>query len=87
MTSPARTPLLVVADDDTEQRGLIEAELLRRYGADYTIRICTTAELGVVLDEAEANGDDIALALASGKEGQICSPACEAASRPRGAAS
>ena len=59
----------MVADGDTEQRALIEAELLRRYGADYAIRICTTAELGVVLDEAEANGDDIALALASGKEG------------------
>ena len=69
MTSPARTPLLVVADDDPAERGLIEEELDRRYGADYTIRICTTAELESVLDEAEANGDDVALALAAGKEG------------------
>ncbi len=68
MTSPARTPLLVVADDPAE-RGLIEEELGRRYGADYTIRICATAELESVLDEAEANGDDVALALAAGKEG------------------
>jgi thioredoxin reductase (NADPH) len=69
VTSPARTPLLVVADDDPAERGLIEEELGRRYGADYTIRICTTAELASVLDEAEANGDDVALALAAGNEG------------------
>ncbi len=69
MTATTRTPLLVVADDDTEERELIEAELLRRYGADYTVRICTTGELNRVLDDAEANGDDIALALASGKDG------------------
>ena len=69
MTSPARTPLLVVAADDPAERGLIEEELERRYGSDYTLRICTTAELEGVLDQAEANGDDIAVALASGKEG------------------
>ena len=69
MTSPARTPLLVVADDDPDERGLIEAELERRYGADYAIRICTTGELEGVLDQAEADGDDVALALATGKEG------------------
>lgn len=69
MTTPARTPLLVVADDDPDERGLIEEELGRRYGADYSIRICATAELAGVLDEAEANGDDLALALAAGEEG------------------
>ena len=69
MTTPARTPLLVVADDDPAERGLIEEELERRYGSDYTLRICTTAELASVLDQAEADGDDVALALASGKEG------------------
>ena len=69
MTSPARTPLLVVADDDPDERTLIEAELQRRYGEDYSIRLCSTPELAGVLDEAEANGDDIAVALASGKEG------------------
>ena len=69
MTSPPRKPLLVVADDDPAERGLIESELERRYGADYAIRICTTAELESVLDQAEADGDDVALALATGKEG------------------
>ena len=64
MTPAARTPLLVVADDDPDERALIESELQRRYGADYTIRICTTGELGNVLDQAETDGDDIALALA-----------------------
>ncbi len=70
MTSPAaRMPLLVVADDDPAGRGLIEEELGRRYGADYTVTICATAELERVLDAAAADGDDVALALASGKEG------------------
>ena len=69
MTTPARTPLLVVADDDPAERGLIEEELERRYGSDYALRICTTAELAGVLDQAEADGDDVALALATGKEG------------------
>ena len=69
MTSPDRTPLLVVADDDPNERGLIEEELERRYGSDYAVRICTTAELESVLDQAEADGDDVALALATGKEG------------------
>ena len=69
MTAPTRTPLLVVADDDPNERGLIEEELERRYGSDYVVRICTTAELESVLDQAEADGDDVALALATGKEG------------------
>jgi thioredoxin reductase (NADPH) len=69
VTSPARTPLLVVADDDPDECALIEEELERRYGSDYTIRICTTTELEHVLDQAEADGDDVALALATGKDG------------------
>ena len=69
MTAPTRTPLLVVADDDPNERGLIEEELERRYGSDYAVRICTTAELESVLDQAETDGDDVALALATGKEG------------------
>ena len=69
MTAPTRTPLLVVADDDPNERGLIEEELERRYGSDYVVRICTTAELESVLDQAETDGDDVALALATGKEG------------------
>ena len=69
MTSTARTPLLVVADDDPDTRGLIEEELRRRYGDDYAIRVSGTEELAAVLDEAAANGDDVAVALASGKNG------------------
>ena len=69
MTAPTRTPLLVVADDDPNERGLIAEELERRYGSDYAVRICTTAELESVLDQAETDGDDVALALATGKEG------------------
>jgi thioredoxin reductase (NADPH) len=69
VTSPNRTPLLVVADDDPDERGLIEEELERRYGSDYAVRICTTAELEGVLDQAEADGADVAVALATGKEG------------------
>ena len=69
MTSPDRTPLLVVADDDPVERGLIAEELERRYGSDYVVRVCTTAELESVLDQAEADGADVAVALASGKDG------------------
>ncbi len=69
MTSADRTPLLVVAEDDLDERALIAAELVRRYGDDYSIRLCSTAELAGVLDEAERNGDVVAVALASGKEG------------------
>ena len=69
MTTPARTPLLVVADDDPDGRALIEQELQRRYGDDYAIRICAVAELAAVLDDAETEGNDVAVALASGKEG------------------
>jgi thioredoxin reductase (NADPH) len=69
VTSPARPPLLVVADDDPDARGLIEEELQRRYGSDYEIRVCATTELEAALDEAAANGADVAIALAAGKEG------------------
>jgi thioredoxin reductase (NADPH) len=69
VTSPARPPLLLVADDDPDARGLMEEELQRRYGSDYEIRLCATGELEAVLDEAAAHGDDIAIALAEGKQG------------------
>ena len=69
MTSPTRMPLLVVATDDPDARDLIEAELQHRYGDDYAITICATSDLAAVLDEAAANGDEIAVALASGNEG------------------
>ena len=69
MPSPARMPLLVVAVDDPTARDLIEQELQRRYGDDYAIAICRTERLAGVLDEAASNGDDVAVALASGEEG------------------
>ncbi|MGH3071414.1 MAG: FAD-dependent oxidoreductase [Gaiellaceae bacterium] len=69
MTAAARTPLVVVADDDPDARALIEEELGRRYGDDYAIRICATAELAQVLDEAESDGTAVAVALAAGQEG------------------
>jgi thioredoxin reductase (NADPH) len=62
-------PLLVVADDDPDARALIEPELERRYGDDYAIRICAVADLGGILDLAEAEGADVAVALAAGEEG------------------
>ena len=62
-------PLLVVADDDPDGRALIEEELRRRYDADYAIRICSTTELARILDEVEAAGDEVAVALAGGKAG------------------
>jgi thioredoxin reductase (NADPH) len=64
-----RPPLLVVADDDADGRALIMDELERRYGDEYEIRACATAELEGVLAQAEADGREIAVALATGKEG------------------
>jgi thioredoxin reductase (NADPH) len=63
------SPLLVVADDDEEGRALILEELRRRYGDDYEIVACATSELAAVLDRAEEGGHEIAVALASDKEG------------------
>jgi thioredoxin reductase (NADPH) len=69
VTETTSSPLLVVADDDPDGRALIEEELGRRYGGDYEILACTTPELASVLDRVEAEGREIAVALATGKEG------------------
>ena len=69
VTSPPRTPLLVVADDDPAGRALADEELQRRYGADYDVRLCATAELEDVLGAAAAAGDDVAVVLAAGEDG------------------
>jgi thioredoxin reductase (NADPH) len=69
VTPPARKPLLVVADDDPAQRGLVTDELARRYGADYTIRGCTSAELTDVLEAAQSAGDEVAVVLAAEERG------------------
>jgi thioredoxin reductase (NADPH) len=69
VTTPARTTLLVVADDDPAERGRIMGELTRRYGADYTVRGCATAELAAALEQAQAGHEDVAVVLASGEDG------------------
>ena len=69
MTTSTRKPLLVVADDDPADRARIVDELSRRYGRDYAVGGCTTAELEKTLDEAEAAGDDVAVCLAAGEPG------------------
>ena len=69
MTTPARTTLLVVADDDPVERGRLLTELTRRYGADYSVRGCTTAELAETLEQAHAGDEDVAVVLASGEDG------------------
>jgi thioredoxin reductase (NADPH) len=45
------------------------AELGRRYGADYLVRGCATAELAETLEQAHADGEDVAVVLASGEDG------------------
>ena len=65
LSPAAGRPLLVVADDDLASRARIEHELGSRYGADYDVRACTTAELAATLAELRAAGLDVAVALAS----------------------
>jgi thioredoxin reductase (NADPH) len=67
--TPARKPLLVVADDDTAERGHIVDELARRYAADYVVSGCTNAELMTVLEGAKPAGDEVAVVLAAGERG------------------
>jgi len=69
VTSTAQKPLLVVADDDRAERVRVEAELERRYGADYAVQGCATAELKAVLERARQGGAVVAVVLAAGEEG------------------
>ncbi len=69
MNASSRKPLLVVADDDPADRARIEAELVRRYGADYAVGGCGTTELKETLEHAQAAGDDVAVVLAAGPAG------------------
>jgi thioredoxin reductase (NADPH) len=69
VTPAARTPSIVVADDDPASRALIEEELGRRYGDDYDVRVCETCDLADILDGVAADGGEVAVALATGKEG------------------
>ena len=69
MTASTRKPLLVVADDDAVERDRVLDELNRRYSADYAVSGCSIAELELTLDQAEADGDDVAVCLAAGERG------------------
>ena len=58
-------PVLLAVDDESAARGGIEAELRKRYGADYDV-ICEgsgTAALGA-LERVKARGGKVALVLA-----------------------
>ena len=88
MTTPARTPLLVVADDDPAERGLIEEELERRYGSDYTLRICTKPQsLRASSTRRRRTATTSPSPSRAGRREPTCSPGCAAASRRLGAAS
>jgi thioredoxin reductase (NADPH) len=69
VTSPARKPLLVVADADPAERGRVLDELGRRYAADYELRGCVNEELAALLEEARAAGGEVAVVLAAGEHG------------------
>ena len=69
MNASTRKPLLVVADDDPADRARVLDELSRRYSGDYAVGRCTIDELEKTLDEAQAEGDDVAVCLAAGERG------------------
>ena len=69
MTASTRKPLLVVADDDPADRARVLDELSRRYSGDYAVGGCTIDELEKTLDQAQAEGDDVAVCLAAGERG------------------
>jgi thioredoxin reductase (NADPH) len=69
VTPSTRKPLLLVADDDPVERGRVLDELSRRYSGDYTVGGCTIGELEARLDQADADGDEIAVCLAAGERG------------------
>ena len=64
-----RKPLLLVADDDPVERGVVLDELARRYGEDYAVEGCAIAELEATIEQAQASGDDVAVCLAAGERG------------------
>ena len=69
MTTSIRKPLLVVADDDPADRARVIDELSRRYSGDYAVGGCSIADLETTLDQAAADGDDVAVCLAVGERG------------------
>ena len=69
MSASARKPLLVVADDDSAERGRVTSELERRYAVDYTVEGCTNDGLTLVLEEARAARTEVAVVLAAGERG------------------
>ena len=69
MTTSTRKQLLVVADDDPADRARVVDELNRRYSGDYAVGGCSISELELTLDQAAADGDDVAVCLAVGERG------------------
>jgi thioredoxin reductase (NADPH) len=69
VTTSARKPLILVADDDPAERGRVVDELSRRYSGDYAVAGCAIAELEARLEQAGAQGDDVAVCLAAGERG------------------
>jgi thioredoxin reductase (NADPH) len=65
-TTRAKRPVLLVADGDREALECVEAELGRRFGADFRIRgERTAAAARAFLQEAADDGQPVALALSS----------------------
>jgi thioredoxin reductase (NADPH) len=69
VTTSTRKPLLVVADDDPVDRARVLDELSRRYSEDYAVGGCSIDELELTLDQAQAEGDEVAVCLAAGERG------------------
>ena len=63
MTPEAPKPLLVVADDDVDERALVVAELERRYRDDYDVAACALDDAESVLRRAKEDGLDVAVNL------------------------
>ncbi len=83
MTSAAaQKPLLVVADDDPAARTRVEEELERRYGADYAVRGCATAEMRSVLERARERGTGLPSYLRPVRRERACSTAFVSSIRP-----
>ena len=61
----SHTPVLFVADGDVHDRDVLEAALVRRFGADYRVVTAATAAEGLqALQHLAQDGDDVAIVAA-----------------------
>jgi thioredoxin reductase (NADPH) len=61
-----RRPLIVAVDSDRDALDRVEAELQRRFAADFSVRAERSTDAALaVLDDAAGHGDPVALVLAS----------------------